>query len=191
MVRGRGGPRLHNNKEVIPVIFLTLLFADVRNCACDVTKPETLQEANCSLCREAEKQPANTGVFFLKDANPSKPNRMLALPRKHTAGAHSLNDLPTADRIELWTAAIAKAKELWGDKWGIAYNGEERRTQCHAHVHIGRLIDNAETGHDFAVVGSPSEINVPTDGSGLWIHPADGKIHVHAGAQVNETVLER
>ncbi len=176
---------------MIPAILFTLFLADVRNCACDVLKPETMQEVNCSLCREAEKQPAGTGVFFLKDASPTKPNRTLALPRKHTGGAHSLNDLPAADRTELWVVAMAKAKELWGDQWGLAYNGEERRTQCHAHVHIGKLIDDAETGHDFVVVNSASEIQVPTDGSGLWIHAVDGKIHVHAGAQVNETVLVR
>jgi diadenosine tetraphosphate (Ap4A) HIT family hydrolase len=176
---------------VLPAIILAFVLADARNCACDVGKPETMQATNCSLCREAEKQPANQGVFFLKDANPSKANRTLALPRKHSPGPHSLNDLSDAERTELWSAAIAKAKELWGNQWGIAYNGEERRTQCHAHVHIGKLIDDAETGHDFVVVSSPEEIQVPTDGSGLWLHEVDGKIHVHAGAQVNETVLVR
>jgi hypothetical protein len=146
---------------------------------------------NCSLCREAEKQPIEQGVFFLKDTNPTKANRTLALPRKHTTGPHYLSDLPAADRLELFTAAIAKGQELWGENWGIAYNGIERRTQCHAHVHIGKLIDNAETGQNFTVIDGPANIVIPTDGSGFWIHAVNGKFHEHSGQQVNEFVLER
>jgi CDP-diacylglycerol pyrophosphatase len=182
---------------VLPAIILAVLLFDVRNCDCDVSKPETLEARNCSLCREAEKQPLNTGVFFLKDANPNKPNRTLALPRKHTPGAHALADLTPSDRTELFTAAIAKGRELWGDDWGIAYNGVESRTQCHAHVHVGKLLPDSETvqkaeaAHDFAVVDNPSQIVVPTDGSGFWLHSVTGKIHVHSGAQINEFVLMR
>jgi hypothetical protein len=176
---------------VLPAIVLSLILADVRNCGCDVSKPETMAAANCSLCREAEKQPVDQGVFFLKDANPTKSNRTLALPRKHTPGPHSLSDLSAADRTELFTASIAKAREIWGAGWGIAYNGVERRTQCHAHIHIGKLLDDAETGQDFLVLNSPAEIVVPTDGTGFWFHEVDGKLHEHVGGQVNETVLLR
>jgi diadenosine tetraphosphate (Ap4A) HIT family hydrolase len=155
-----------------------------------------MEAPNCSLCREAEKQPVDQGVFFLKDANPTKANRMLALPRKHTPGPHALSDLSEADRTELFTAAIAKARELWGKNWGIAYNGEERRTQCHAHLHIGELLpdalqQDASAGAGLTVVMRPSEIPVAGDGTGFWLHEVDGKIHVHSGAQVNETVLMR
>jgi diadenosine tetraphosphate (Ap4A) HIT family hydrolase len=176
---------------VLPALILALVLADARNCACDATKPETLASVNCSLCREAEKQPVDQGVFFLKDANPTKPNRTLALPRKHTAGPHNLEDLSAADRTELFAAAIAKARELWGDQWGIAYNGVERRTQCHAHLHIGKLVEGAETGHDFLTLDSAADIVVPKDGSGFWIHAVKGKIYEHSGEQVNEFVLER
>jgi len=176
---------------VLPAIILALVLADVRNCACDVTKPETMESTNCGLCREAEKQPLERGVFFLKDANPSKPNRLLALPRKHTAGPHFLYDLSDADRVELFNAAIAKGKELWGDQWGVAYNGVERRTQCHAHIHIGKLVPNAETGQDYMVINNVADIFVPPDGSGFWIHSVNGKIHEHPGAQVTEFILER
>jgi hypothetical protein len=175
---------------VFSAILLAFVLADVRGCACDVSKPETMEATNCSLCREAEKQPVDRAVFFLKDTNPTKANRTLALPRKHTPGPHSLADLSEADRSELWTAAIEKAKALWGDSWGIAYNGAERRTQCHGHVHLGKLNPDVET-EGFVVVASPAEITLPTDGSGIWIHPVNGKLHVHAGAQVNETVLMR
>ena len=175
---------------MFPAIILALVLADVRNCACDVSKPETMESTNCALCREAEKQPVDQGVFFLKDANPSKPNRTLALPRKHTAGPHNLSDLTAADRTELLTAAMAKGKELWGGQWGVAYNGVERRTQCHAHVHIGKLVADAEKG-DFIVLNSVAEVVIPKDGSGFWIHEVNGKIHEHSGEQVNEFVLER
>jgi len=176
---------------VLSAIILALVLADARNCACDVTKPETMESVNCSLCREAEKQPVEQGVFFLKDANPTKPHRTLALPRKHTAGPHYLYDLSAADRLELFTASIAKAKELWGEQWGVAYNGVERRTQCHAHLHVGKLVENAETGKDFTVLDGPADIVIPKDGSGFWIHAVNGKIHEHSGEQVNEFVLER
>jgi diadenosine tetraphosphate (Ap4A) HIT family hydrolase len=176
---------------VLPAIILSLVLADVRNCACDVSKPETMQSVNCSLCREAEKQPVDQGVFFLKDTNPTKSNRTLVLPRKHTPGPHSLSDLSAADRTELFTAAIAKGKELWGKEWGVAYNGEERRTQCHAHLHVGKLLDDAETAQGFVVVKGPADIVIPTDGTGFWFHEVDGKLHEHMGAQVNEFVLMR
>jgi diadenosine tetraphosphate (Ap4A) HIT family hydrolase len=176
---------------VLPAIILALVLFDVRNCACDISKPETMTSVNCSLCREAEKQPVDQGVFFLKDANPTKPNRLLALTRKHVGGPHNLSDFTAADRTELFSAAIAKSKEFWGANWGVAYNGVERRTQCHAHVHIGKLVENAETGKDFLILNGPEDIVIPKDLSGFWIHEVDGKLHEHSGEQVNEFVLER
>ena len=174
----------------IPALLLTLFLADVRNCACDAAKPETLDARECSLCKEAEKQPSGTAVFFLKDVNPTKPNRTLALPRKHYEGVHALEEIPQSDRTALWTAAIEKAKSLWGDSWGLAYNGSERRTQCHTHIHIGKLVEGAENDQ-FILVDGPAQIPAPAPGTGMWVHPVNGKLHVHAGEQVNETVLVR
>ena len=171
------------------LVFTASVRADVSHCACDPAQPATLQARDCSLCVEAEKQPPGVAVFFIKDANPRKPNRMLAIPRAHTPHGHSLADLTPAERTELWTAAIAKAKELWGDRWGLAYNGDKVRTQCHAHIHIGRMIPGVETNH-FVVVDGPADIPVPS-GDGFWIHPQDGKLHVHTGEQITETVLLR
>jgi diadenosine tetraphosphate (Ap4A) HIT family hydrolase len=169
------------------LVLAVLLRGDVRNCACDVAKPETMGTKECGLCREAEKQPADAAVFFLKDINPLKPNRWLALPRAHT---HALSDLPPDARLALWNAAIEKARSLWGDQWGLAVNGVERRTQCHAHIHIGKLLDNAETPN-FVVVDGPADIPIPTDGTGFWVHPVGGKLHVHSGEQATEFVLMR
>ena len=169
------------------LVFALLLRGDVRNCACDVAKPETMAARECGLCREAEKQPADAVVFFVKDINPNKPNRWLALPRAH---AHFLKDLPADARVGWWTAAIEKAKSVWGDAWGVAVNGDERRSQCHLHMHIGKLLDNVETP-SFVMVDGPADIPVPTDGSGFWIHPVGGKLHVHTGEQAAELVLMR
>ncbi len=145
----------------------------------------------CSLCNEAEKQPTEELIFFLKDINPRKPNRWLALPRHHAGGLHHLHDLPKAERTALWTAAIERSKSLWGEDWGVAYNGETVRTQCHTHVHIGKMMKHVENGR-FIVVSKPSDIPAPA-GEGVWIHGIDrgNRMHVHLGEQTTETVLMR
>lgn len=158
-------------------------------CACDPSKPETMAARQCSLCNEAEKQPPEA-VFFLKDINPRKPNRWLALPRNHHGGLHHLHDLPTAERTALWTAAIERSRSLWGEDWGVAYNGENVRTQCHTHVHIGKMMKHVENER-FIVISKPSQIPAPA-GEGIWIHGIGGnKMHVHLGEQTTETVLMR
>ena len=86
------------------------LGADVRGCACDAAKPETLEARECALCREAEAQPSEPPVFFLKDNNPRKPNRLLVLPRAHGKGPNSLAGMTPEQRLLLWSAAIAKAR---------------------------------------------------------------------------------
>jgi hypothetical protein len=166
------------------------MVADVTGCACDVSKPETMQARECSLCGVAEAQPAEPLVFFLKDNNPRKPNRLLALPRFHGKGQDALADMTPAQRLLLWTAAIEKAKSLWGGDWAVAVNGEKARTQCHAHIHIGKLMRGVETGR-FVVVGGPAKIPVPEGGTGLWVHPQGAKLHVHLNEQITETVLLR
>jgi diadenosine tetraphosphate (Ap4A) HIT family hydrolase len=149
-----------------------------------------MEARECSLCREAEKQPPGAVVFFLKDINPHKPNRWLVLPRAHTDGTRALLDMDPAARTAFWNAAIEKARALWGAGWGIAFNGNEARTQCHLHAHIGKLIDGVENG-PFVLADGPAQIPVPQDGTGLWIHPEGGKLHVHTGEQITETVLLR
>lgn len=172
------------------LVFGHLAVADVRECVCDAARPETMAARECGLCREAEKQPASAGVFFLKDINPRKPNRLLVLPRAHTKGPHDLIDMTAEERLALWSAAIEKARSLWGDQWGLAINGDESRTQCHMHIHIGKLLDGVETPN-FIVVDGPAQIPAPKDASGLWVHPEGGKLHVHTGEIITETVLLR
>ena len=73
---------------------------------------------------------------------------------------------------------------------GVAVNGLTARTQCHAHVHIGKLLDGMETAQ-FLVVNGPGDIPVPQDDGGIWIHPMAGKLHVHFRQEATETVLLR
>ena len=144
----------------------------------------------CSLCNEAEKQPGDVRVFILKDISPRKPNRYIALPKKHGSELHHLHEMSLEDRTELWRAAIEKSKELWGEEWGVAYNGEKVRTQCHTHVHIGKILKGIET-KNFIVISKPSQIPAPP-GEGLWIHgDGNGRMHVHLGEQTTETALLR
>lgn len=158
-------------------------------CPCDPQQRETLKERQCSLCAEVEKQPLSVLVIFTQDSSPRKPDRWLALPRAHSPGMHQISALSAEERTELWRSAIEKAKSLWSDHWGLAYNAEKLHTQCHVHVHIGKLIDGVEWG-DFKVVNGPEQIPLPGP-DGLWIHPVDGKLHVHIGEQVTENVLLR
>jgi diadenosine tetraphosphate (Ap4A) HIT family hydrolase len=163
------------------------LHADIVNCVCDLARPETMEARSCSLCREAEKQAADVRVFLLKDTNPSKPNRWIALPRIHPRSIDLLKD---ELRAELWSAAIAKAKSLFDDQWAIAYNAPSVQTQCHVHVHIGKLIRGVET-NQFITATKIEDIPVPVRGEGIWIHPQGNLFHVHTGEQITETVLER
>ena len=177
---------------LITVLSATPLAAQTQSCDCDVTNPESMKARQCSLCGEAEKQPAGTEVFFLKDVNPRKPNRWLALPKAHAEHWHRMADLPAELRTKLWTAAIAKARELFGETaWGLALNSDRIRTQCHTHIHIGKLLPGVETSDALLEVSSPAEIPVP-DEDGIWVHPvAGGKLHVHRGEKITETVLLR
>ena len=141
----------------------------------------------CSLCKEAEKQPEGTIVFILKDINPSKPGRWLAVLRAHD---RSLDTVSSENRAIFWNTAIKKAKELFGDDWALAYNSPSVQTQCHVHVHIGKLIHGVETDQ-FITVTKLEDIPVPAKGEGIWIHPQGNLFHVHSGEQITETVLLR
>ena len=160
-----------------------------QECVCDHTT-QAYADRSCGLCAEVDKAPADQMVVFVKDNSPLKPNRWLALPRRPTSGKiQVLSDISAAERAELFRQAIARAKEIWGDRWGVAMNGIRSRGQCHAHVHIGRLIEGVEWG-PFHELNGPEDIPDPGD-LGLWIHPvANGKLHVHVEMST-ETVLAR
>jgi len=148
-----------------------------------------MKERSCSLSLEAERQPPDVQIFFVKDINPRKPNRTLAMLTKHGPSRYSLDDLTPQERTELWTAAIAKAREIWGDDWAVAYNGDKVRTQCHPHIHIGKL-NSAAKLEEFLLAKSPAEIPPPR-GAGIWIYGDGKKLRVHTGEQITETALVR
>ena len=157
-------------------------------CTCDVSRPPTLKQRQCSLCAVTEKQPAYLLAFSIQDNSKAKPNRWLALPRNHTPGRMELlADLSPDVRRALWQEAMARGQLLWGEHWGLAMNGMNTRTQCHLHIHIGRLIDGVEYG-DFTVVDNLSQIPDPGE-MGLWVHPADGKYHVHREMSAENVLL--
>jgi hypothetical protein len=174
----------------VSLFLLPLTRADVRTCGCDVTKPETLEARDCALCKEVEKQPADVQYFAIRDTNPTKPNRWIMLPRFHGNHPQQLLEMTPEQRAGYWAAAIAKAKEVWGNDWGIALNGTEKRTQCHIHIHIGKLLPDMENDH-FVVVEGPAQIPVPKDGQGEWVHPVGGKLHVHTDEVAGELKLQR
>ena len=182
--------------EMWRMLFLVLsaslaVSAAIDRCGCDPAKPETMKERYCSLTNEAGKHPESVEFFFLKDANPRKANRTLALPRRVLVGEmQELRHLSVAERKRFWQHAIKKAKELWGDEWGVAYNGVKVRTQCHLHVHIGKLLKGVDSGKSI-LVRRLEDIPVPTDGTGLWIHPVGNRLRVHLNEQICETVLLR
>jgi hypothetical protein len=112
------------------------------------------------------------------------------LPRFHGNHPQQLQEMTPAQRTGYWAAAIDKAQAEWGDGWGIALNGTEKRTQCHIHIHIGKLLPDMENNH-FVVVDGPAQIPVPKDGEGEWVHPVGGKLHVHIEEPAGELKLQR
>lgn len=164
-----------------------------------------MQARQCSLCREAETRAPELLYFFLKDNNPRKPNRWLLLPRAHSEGMHHLQ-MDAGQSAIFWKAAVEKASELWDSHWGLAVNGERSRTQCHAHVHIGKLLEGVEEeaylyklgaapvpGKAALLVPDISRLRIPSSGEGFWIHAADRELHLHIedSSAASEFVLMR
>ncbi len=146
-----------------------------------------MESRSCSLTRVASIDASAAPVVFQKDANPTKPNRMLAIPH---ALHHTLNEMNAEERKVYWTAAIERAHALWGDAWGIAVNSEERRSQCQIHAHIGKLLEDAD--HSGGVlVDDAAQIPVPDNGGGILIRPEAGKFRVYPGESAPETNLMR
>jgi CDP-diacylglycerol pyrophosphatase len=155
-----------------------------------LARAETAQKAECSLCRAVDREPPGAEFFTIHDASPTKPNRWLAVPRFHGRNPEDLAGMTAAQRAAYWSVAIAKAKELWGDSWGLAVNSLERRGQCHMHIHIGKLAGDVEDGR-FVVVDVAADIPLPREGDGIWVHPVAGRLHVHWGNDSPELLLVR
>jgi CDP-diacylglycerol pyrophosphatase len=176
------------------IIFLAIVLAlpcaapPVADCPCDHSRPDSLQPRVCSLCGTAEKQTA--AVYFLKDINPHKPNRYLALPKAHETGMQSLFTIPEPLRTQFWGEAIAKAQELYGERWGLAQNSHLFRTQCHAHLHMGPLSPEVDDVSG-TLFDDPTDFPAPPADQGLWVHPKEGRYCVHLDRDLTEIVLIR
>jgi diadenosine tetraphosphate (Ap4A) HIT family hydrolase len=160
----------------------------VVDCPCDHGRSESLEARVCSLCGTAEKQ--TTEVYFLKDINPNKPNRYLALPKAHERGMQSVGTIPKPLRTQLWREAIAKAQELFGERWGIAHNSHLFRTQCHAHLHMGPMSPEVDDTNG-TLYGDAGEFPAFPADQGMWVHPKDGRLCVHLDRDLTEIVLIR
>lgn len=160
----------------------------VVSCPCDHAAVETLATRVCSLCGTAEGQADE--VYFLKDINPHKPSRYLALPQAHGKGFQSTSDLPELLRATLWKRAAERAEQLYPGRWGLAQNSHYFRTQCHAHIHIGPLSPEVEDT-DGIVCQTPAEIPNVGPEQGIWLHPKDGGYCVHLDRDLAEIVLLR
>ena len=182
------------HSPVFAALFLALVIPlsaqDPLRCECDHATHAAYDQRNCGLCAEVDKAPNNVDVVFVKDTDPRKPNRWLALPREQTHKSFQiLSDVPPPQRSELWRQAIERARKEWpNDRWGLALNGTRSRGQCHLHIHIGRLIDAVEWG-EAQSVETPDQIPDPGD-QGVWVHPLNGRLHVHIEMST-ETVLAR
>lgn len=169
---------------------LPLTRADVRHCQCDVAVLTTLEARECSLCREVEKYPQDAPIIFVRDSSPNKPNRWLALPRFHGNHPQQLQEMTADQRTDYWRAAIAKARQIWGEQWGLALNSTEKRTQCHIHIHIGKLLPDQEDDR-FVTVDGPDQIPLPEDGQGIWVHPVGNRYHAHVTEPAGELKLQK
>jgi diadenosine tetraphosphate (Ap4A) HIT family hydrolase len=179
--------------RILPVIVLLsvcAIRADVRDCVCDLASPQIATTRGCSLCIEAAKHPESEKIILVRDNDPTKPNRWLVLPRAVYDGSNPLARMSAAERLDLWNAAVAKGVELWGDRWAVAMNGDIARRQCHAHVHVGKLLEGQETEQGVYINGI-ADLPAIADGTGLWFHPAGKRLHLHTGEQITETVLMR
>ena len=94
-----------------------------------------------------------------------------------------------AERVRFWKFTIEEARKRFGDEWAAAYNGWRVRTQCHTHIHIGRLIQAAKI-EKFTFVRRVEDIPAPEE-SGIWVYPVKGGFRVHTGEQITETALVR
>ena len=158
------------------------------SCPCDHARPDSMTSRVCSLCGTAGKQ--TDEIYFLKDINPHKPNRYLALPKAHGRGFQSTADLTASLRAKLWRRAAERAEELFPGRWGLAQNSHFFRTQCHAHIHIGPLSPEVEDTEGTVYASVEEFPNVGPE-QGTWVHPKDGKFCLHLDRDLAEIVLVR
>ena len=160
----------------------------VVDCPCNHAEPSSMDSRVCSLCGTAERE--DHEIYFLKDINPRKPNRYLALPKAHESGFQSTIDLTPELRARLWRRAAERAEELYPGRWGLAQNSHFFRTQCHAHIHIGPLSPEVQD-EGGSLYGTVEQFPNVGPGQGMWLHPKNSMYCVHLDRDLAEIVLVR
>ncbi len=160
----------------------------VVSCPCDHARTDSLGSRVCSLCQTAETE--SEEIYFLRDINPLKPSRYLALPKPHGSGFQSTADLSEELRAKLWSRAAERAEELYPGRWGLAQNSHFFRTQCHAHIHIGPLSPEVDDIGGTLVATAEEVPNVGPE-QGIWMHPRKAMFCVHLDRDLAEIVLVR
>ena len=77
-----------------------------------------MKARQCSLCEAAEAQPHDVKIFFLRDKNPAKSHRWLALPRAHWAANHELSEMAAAGRTGSCGAPPSRKRRASGETSG-------------------------------------------------------------------------
>ena len=155
----------------VALLLLAATHADVRNCQCDVTRPETLAVRECSLCKAAEAQPLEPAFFLLRDANPNKPNRWLALPRFHgheSAGPRQHDGRPAHRLLDL--------RHRQGSRALGRRLGPRRSTASSAAPNATRTSTSANCAKASRTTRSPSSrarriFRCRATAMGFWVHP--------------------
>ena len=163
--------------------------ADMNACSCDFSTPGGTAKKECALSLIAHNEPGFEVAFLLKDNSAEKPHQWLAMPKGEYGGGSPLSLMKDNERLALWSVAVQKAKDLFGDDWALAMNGYDR-SQCHLHIHIGKMKPGSEKGGGL-VIDTLSQIPAPSNGNGVWLHPEGGKLHVHTDEVATEYVLEK
>ena len=172
-------------------LLLPFVRAQVGSCDCDVARPESMQSRECGLCRAAEEQPAGVAYFALHDANPTKPNRWLALPRYHGHNPQELSGMTAAQRTASTGPSPSPRRTSCGARNGAwlstAWKTGPSATCTSTSASSAR---GSEDDH-FAIVDGAADIPLPRKGEGIWVHLVAGKLHVHWGDPSPELLLER
>ena len=176
---------------VLLLLGAPLALADMPGCGCDPADAKSMEARECSLSREALAQPSGKPVFFLKDINPRKPNRWLALPSVVRKGENTLSEMSSPGAAQSLDGRHSEGERALGRASGRWLTTAMRSApSANRTCTSGKLIEGVETER-FVEVDGPAQIPVPANGEGLWVHPQGRKLHVHLGEQLTESVLLR
>ena len=120
-------------------------------CPCDHTIAEILLAYPQAQSLSRKRIPPSGCAFFLCSGH----QPWQAEPMVDSAHGLTIRECRICLDLSLPRSAVnsgwrpsGKLKNCGGRIWGLAVNGDLARSQCHAHVHIGKLLDGVE-GNEF------------------------------------------